>query len=141
MKEHREVVIYPLLREHIERIFQGKDVFCKYVGRGIPSIEVEDKLLFYASGSRGEVLGEATIKAIEFFTPEEIISKYEDRLFVTKNELDDYRRRRNRPLDKKLMVLSLSNITRYEKPFRTLKSLTMAGQTLSKTEYKKLLSG
>jgi len=140
MEERKMAVIYPLLPEHIERIFRGKDVFCKYVGKGAPSIKEGSKLIFYASGSRFEALGEATIKTIEFLTPEEIITKYENRLFITKEELDNYRNQRNRPPEKKLMVLSLSNIKKYDRPRKTSKTVTMAGQTLSKTEYKKLLS-
>jgi len=140
MEEHKAAVIYPLLPQHIERIFQGKDVFCKYVGKGTPSIKEGSKLLYYASGSQFEILGEATIKTIEFITPKEIITKYEKRLFITREELDNYRRLRSRPLEKKLMVLSLSNIKKYDKPRKTSKAVTMVGQTLSKTEYKEMLS-
>ncbi len=140
MRESKEAVIYPLLPKHIERIFKGKDVFCKYIGRGTPSINQGSKLLFYASGSRFEILGEATISNIEFLTPEETIKKYEERLFISKEELDNYRNQRDRPSEKKLMVLTLSNIKKYDSPLRTAKTVTMAGQTLSKTEYKKLFS-
>lgn len=133
-------MIYPLLHEHIERIFQGKDVFCKYVGKGNPGLKVGDKLLFYESRGQSRVVGEATIGTIEFLTPEEVIAKYGDRLFITKEELDNYRKLRCRPLDKRLMVLSLYNTRRYKEPFRTSKPVTMAGQTLSKEEYKMMLS-
>jgi len=67
---------------------------------------VEDKLLFYESGGQFRVVGEATIRTIEFLTPEEVIAKYGDRLFITKDELDNYRKLRCRPPDRKLMVLN-----------------------------------
>lgn len=140
MKESKEATIYPLLPEHIERMFRGKDVFCKYTGRGNPRIKEGSKLLFYASGSRFEICGEATIRTIEFLTPEETVGKYEKRLFITREELDNYRNQRDRPPEKKLMVLGLFGVKRYDKPRRTLKAVTMAGQTLSKSEYKELLS-
>lgn len=54
-------------------------------------------------------------------------------------KLENYRKQRDRSLDKELLVLELSNVRRYDKPHRILKAVTMAGQTLTKTEYKKLL--
>jgi hypothetical protein len=138
MKERKVAVIYPLLHEHIERIFQGKDIFCKYVGKGIPRIGFGSKLLFYVSGSRSEIVGEATIEAVEFLTPDEIIARYENRLFITKEELDNYRKLRDRPPDRKLIVLSLSKIRKYDRPRRMPKVVTMAGRTLSKDEYRQI---
>ena len=139
-KKYEIYLIYPILPEHIERIFQGKDVFCKYIGKGTPRLKVGSKLLFYASRNQYEVLGDAIIIAIESLMPDKIIFKYEDRLFITKEELDNYRIQRDRPADRKLMVLILSNIKKYDRPHRMLKRVSMAGQTLSKEEYKKLLS-
>lgn len=66
IKERKVAVIYPLLHENIERILRGKDVFCKYIGKGNPGFKVEDKLLFYESGGQFRVVGEATIRTIEF---------------------------------------------------------------------------
>ena len=140
MERHKEATIYPLLPKHIERIFEGRDVFCKYVGKGRPRIGEGSKILFYASGGRFEVLGEAIVQVIEFLTPKEAAAKYEERLFITNEELENYRKQRGRPPGKKLLVLRLTNVIRYDKPHKLSKAVTMAGQTLTDIEYRKLLS-
>ena len=140
MERHNAAMIYPLLPEHIERIFEGRDVFCKYVGKGRPRIGEGSKLLFYALGGRFEVLGEAIVQVIEFLTPKEAATKYEGRLFIANEELEDYRKKEGRPPGKKLLVLRLTNVKKYDKPHKLSKTVTMAGQTLTETEYRKLLS-
>lgn len=72
-------------------------------------------------------MGEATITKVEFHIPEETVAKYGNRLFITKEELDNYRKRGGRPAEKKPMVLSLSNIKKYDNPIRVAKAVIMAG--------------
>lgn len=134
-----EAVIFPLLSEHIQRLFDGKDVFCKYVGVGKPRISIGNHILLYASGKHA-ILGEATILGIQYLSPMEIIQKYESRLFVNKSELEAHRLSRNRSPEKKLLVLILSNVSRYDAPLIPLKNITMAGLTLSRQEFKKQLA-
>jgi hypothetical protein len=130
-------VVYPLLPEHIERIFNGKDVFCKYVGEKHVNINVGNKLIFYQSGSGKHLVGEATIDWIGYMPPDAIIEEFGDRLFITPDELDKYRG--NRSKSEKLLVLVLSNIRRYEKPLKPPKTVTMAGCLLSRDQYKRLM--
>jgi hypothetical protein len=125
--------IYPFLLDHIERIFVGKDVVCKYVGRGQPSIDKGSKLLFYGSGGRFEIIGEGTIDSAEFLTPAETISKYGMRLFISQKELDEYKG--VRPPERKLFVLVLRKIRKYSKPIKLGKPVTMSGQTITKETY------
>ena len=137
MKEPKYGIIYPLLPNHIKRILGGKDVFCKYVGRGVPNIQKGSKLLFYESGGTFLLQGEAIVKQVEFLSPESIVSKYSSRLFISTRELQAYRA--NRPKERTLLVLSLTNATKFSKPIQLDKYITMAGQTLNKEEYKGIL--
>jgi hypothetical protein len=130
-------VIYPLLPKHLDRIFDGKDIFCKYQGRGKCRLEIGNRLMFYASG-RHEITGQGEITNIESLKPDKLISKYRDRLFITKEELEDYRGTRSS--DRELLVLTLSNIRRLDTPLKPLKPITMSGWTLSQSEYDAQLS-
>ena len=121
----------------VQRIFRGKDVLCKYPGHGTPSIGKGSKVMFCVSRSGCEVAGEATIKALEFLTPSDLLSKYERRLFITKRELEEYRRERSS--ERKLMVLVLSRIMKFDVPLKLRSYVTMAGQTLTRAEYEKIL--
>lgn len=137
MNEPKYAIIYPFLRGHIERIFQGRNVVCKYAGKGRPSIAKGSKVVFYASGGSLELLGEGTIKTLEFLIPEEIVSNYGKRLFISDDELIRYRG--NRSAERKLLVVTLSQVHRFTKPVKTPKYVTMAGQTLDKEQYSNLI--
>jgi len=133
-------MIYPLLPEHIERIFQGKKIFCKYTGKGTPKLHIGNKLLFYASGGIYEIRGEGTITDVEFLTIEEILEKYKEHLFITPSELVSYSKKWERPENRKLLVLTLKSVKRYPKPVKVSKSVTMTGLGLNKRFYQKILS-
>jgi hypothetical protein len=130
-------IVYPLLPEHIERLLKGKNIFCKYVGERPPNVTVGGKLIFYQSGGEKHLVGEAIIDRIEFMTPESIVKEFRDRLFITPDELDKYRG--DRPESKKLLVLFLSQVRKYKTPLKPPKVVTMAGCTLSKVQYRKLM--
>jgi hypothetical protein len=131
-------IIFPILPEHIQRIFDGKDVFCKYVGRGNPNISIGNHILFYASGKH-EIPGEATISGIEYLSSKEVVEKYMSRLFIDKNELERYRISRDRSPEKRLLVLTLTNAFRYHEPLTPIKNVSMSGLTLSREEFKRQL--
>ena len=133
LKEPKYAVAYPFLRNHIENIFNGKNVVCKYAGRGKPNLVEGSKVLFYASGGGFEVLGEGAIRRIEFLTPLEILTNYRSRLFISSADLEGYRG--NRPVDKKLLVLTLTSVRRFSIPIKMTKYVTMAGQMFDKSQY------
>lgn len=136
--EQKEAVIYPLDKSYIERILGGKNVFCKYIGRGNVSIGKGSRLLLYASRSGSIIVGEAKVNNVEYLTADETASKYADRLFLTRDELERYRTMRNRAPDKKMLVLELTGMKRYRTPLRSPKVVTMGGQTLTKEDYNSL---
>ncbi|MEM4091326.1 MAG: DUF365 domain-containing protein [Thermoplasmatales archaeon] len=137
MKSKSEAIIYPILPEHADRLFKGKDVFCKYVGERLPSITVGAKFILYLSGGSKQLVGEAKINDIKLMTVDEILKEFADRLFISADELERYRD--NRPKEKKLLVLLLSGIKKFSAPLTSPKVVTMAGCTLTKNEYKKLI--
>lgn len=137
LKEPKYAVIYPLLSEHIDRLLRGRDIFCKYVGNKRPNLIEGSKVIFYASRGEFELSGEAVIRRIEFLSPSEIELKYRDRLFITSDELQAYRGQR--PPEWKLVVLTLGRTRKYSKPIRMDKYVTMAGQTLTKEGYDRLI--
>ena len=125
--------IYPVLRDHIDNLFEGKDVFCKYTGQKNVGIGAGTKILLYASASGRKVRGEGTVIKVEYLTPQQAISQYSQRLFISPKELDEYRGLRSP--DIKLLVMMLENIKKYAEPIVLEKPLTMTGQKLSKKQY------
>jgi hypothetical protein len=130
-------MIYPLLRGHINRIFQGKDVFCKYTGQRTFRINSGTKILFYASGSGRQILGEGLVDSREQLTPDELLGKYANRVFISRDELEKYRGERSRDL--KLLVLRLRDIRKFDYPKVLSVHMTMTGMQLSKGQYEGLM--
>jgi len=85
-------IIFPFLPRHAERLLDGgKDVFAKYLARAnLAGLKVGNRILFYVSGGSRQIVGEARIGQIEFLTPDQLLEKYEDRLFITREELRQY---------------------------------------------------
>jgi hypothetical protein len=77
-----------------------------------------------------EIVGEAVISEIDQRTIADV-AEYKDKIFLSQVELDRYvGGRRN----KKMLVLVLTSLRRYEKPLRMRQSLTMAGQYMTERE-------
>ena len=90
--------------------------------------------MFYASGGSFEVRGEAKAVRVLFLTPQDIISLYENRLFITKKELESYRSIRSN--DRKLAVFEMTEIQKYENPAKLQKQITISGKRISEEEYR-----
>lgn len=135
--EIRYAVILPFRRNHIQRIFHGRDVICKFVGRRRVKIGEGSQLLFYASGGGREIVGEATIKTTEYLSPDDAIGKHGKRLFLSPKELLAYKG--NRIGQSNLLVLGLEDLKKFKRVVRLGKALTMAGQTLNIEEYSKIV--
>jgi len=94
-------IIYPVLEAYLYSLLSDKNVFCKFVGRCNPKVQVGDRVLFYCSGGSREAVGEATIIEMEYPEPNAVLPKNGDRLFITKDELTRYVSQRDRPEGKK----------------------------------------
>ncbi len=59
---------FPSLGKYLSRILEdGKNVFVKYLARSpMKNVGVGKKIVFYESGGSKQIVGEATIKSIEY---------------------------------------------------------------------------
>ena len=135
-------VIFPIPNKFVDRLFiQNRNVFVKYIARTTRvGIMPKHKVLFYASHGSKDIAGEGVIERILFLTPDEAFARYCDKVFLNKDELKQYTSMQpKRDSSKKMLVLVLSKLKRYSQPVRFKQPITMAGQYLTKEEYKELL--
>jgi hypothetical protein len=133
-------IIFSLSQKHIERFFEGRGtVFVKFYGRQrVPSrLRRGSKLFFYRSGGRKEIVGEAKIIDIKSGTFDDVWSKFSNRLFLTRDELEKYVGKRK---DSQMTVLVLDKIRAYSVPIVLQQPLTMAGQYMTRQMYERLMT-
>lgn len=129
-KEQIEGVIYALPNEIAMNIFEKKKkIFVKYLPHE-PTRKTEIKLkkgkkvYVYVSGANKSVIGETSIKKIEYLTMEEILKKYKKNLMISESELRLYSGGRE---TKKAQVLELENLTLYPREIKVSVPITMQG--------------
>ena len=135
-------IIFPFLPRHAERLLDGgKDVFAKYLARAnLAGLKVGNRILFYVSGGSRQIVGEARIGQIEFLTPDQLLEKYEDRLFITREELRQYTTKQpGRTSSKPLFVAILNSMKKYAMPVVRQMPITMAGINLTKDVYRSII--
>lgn len=127
-------VIYPLPKNLIDRIDKSKNIFIKYLPR-VPtrksySLKIREgiKLYIYRSGHNKTIVTEAIIDKVELLFFDEIISKYKNRTIAPYDELIKYVQDRE---NKKLLVLHLKNIKKYDNPLKVKVPITMAGRYIT----------
>jgi len=126
-----EGVIYPLPKKIIDNMLNNsKNIFIKFTSheptkKTILRIRPGYKLYLYQSESEKTIVGEAVIKRIEYTSIKDILKKYIERIILSRKELIAYGNGRE---NKKLLTLHLSNLRRYNDPFKLKKSITMSGQ-------------
>jgi hypothetical protein len=131
-------IIFPLLPSHLPRFFSGgKTVFVKFFGKErVPQrLRPGHRLFFYESKGNREIVGESRIAEIFSEEAEEVLARFGDRIFLTRSEFEDYVADRK---GKRLLVLVLGYPKKYGVPMRLYKSLTMAGQYMTKEMLRKL---
>jgi len=134
-------VIFPILPHHLQRFLkERKKVFVKYLCQDVPpeKLLVGSKLFFYQSRSNKEIVGEARIGQISDGTVEEVLAKFGNDLFLTRNELELYAGNRIR---KRMLVLVLEEVKHYTAPLKLGRSVTMAGQYMTRNMLSNLKAG
>lgn len=134
--------IYPIPLEFVDRIFaEQRNVFVKYLGNSTSTrLSTGSKILFYASRGQKEIVGEATIKAIEFVSPEAVLERHGDKLFLNRDELMNYvTHRSSRRPSKPMMALVLSKPRRYSRGVKYNKPISMVGEYLTEENYKTVI--
>ena len=135
-------MLFPVPEKYLQRILdEGKDVFVKYLPKSTSKLEPGHKIIFYASQGSKHIAGEAVIADIEFLTPEEIVSRYSTRLFITKGELEQYTK--GQPLrssDKPLFVAIMKRIKKYAKRVVFTGHITMTGSHVTLQYYRQIVN-
>lgn len=134
-RERTSGVVYPIPHDIVNRMLGGgKTVFVKSLPWEKSQLEVGHKVLFYASHRIRAIVGEGTIRDVEYLTPNETLKKHKESLFLTPEELSLYTSKRGRAPSKRLLVLSLEKIKKFPKPVPYGKHITMAGEYLTKQQ-------
>jgi hypothetical protein len=128
-------IIFPLLRGHAERFLsESKTVFVKFFGKGRMPLRLRpgSKLFLYESQSKKEIVGEAKVVRVESMPASSVMSVYGDKVFLNETEFKDYVGLR---MDRTMLVLVLADPKRYSVPLKLDKSVTMAGQYMTREMY------
>lgn len=73
-------------------------------------------------------------------TPDEVISKYGEKVFLSRDELIAYTARQpSRDSSKKMLVVVLTKLRKYKKGIVYPRPITMVGEYLTKEQYKQLI--
>ncbi len=135
-----DALVYPMPPYVAERILgQNRTVFVKFLVH--PSVPLrlaltKSKLIFYASGTKKTVVGEAVIQSVEFLRPHQVLSKFGDRLCLDKDEYWAYVGERK---DKIIAVFRLVRPVRYSRPVPVPFPVGMAGRYISEGDYEIVL--
>jgi hypothetical protein len=134
-------VIFPIPAKLVDRLFRGNTkVFVKYVAHNTTRLAPKHKVIFYASHGSKKLIGEGIIEKVEFLTPQKVLEKYKDQLFLNESELHAYvTRSPSRSSSKEMLTLVLKKLKKFPKPIDYNKPITMAGQYLSAEEYSSLI--
>jgi hypothetical protein len=131
-------VMFPILPEHCQRFFEGrKTVFVKYMSReSLPRrLHSGSRLFLYQSRNNREIVGEARIVEMASATLEEVLARFGDDVFLTRTELEEYSGTRK---GKRMLVLVLEEARKYASSLKLDKSITMAGQYMTKKTLREL---
>lgn len=133
--------MYPLPIELIDRLFDDRPkVFVKYVAHNTTKLLPKHKVVFYGSHGSRKLIGEGTIEKVEFLTPEAVLSRHKEDLFLNQEELLAYVRRfPSRTPSKEMLILVMKKLKRYPVPVDYNRPITMAGQYLTAAEYGSLI--
>ena len=145
MSEEIIGVAYPVPSNLLNRIFkEGKDVFIKHP-TCFKQLKPGHKILFYASHETRAIVGEATIKNIELMKIDQIYEKYGDRVFITKEEANEYTKplaerkgKRGKVRDLEFLVIELETPRIFEKYYKPKRFIVVGGKYVTKKEYNEI---
>jgi len=126
-------IIFPIFRNHFQRfIYDKKTIFVKFVARPFNRLRSGSRLFFYESKGNKQIVGEARIVEMDSRKPEEVFTRFEKNLFLTCAEFEEYTRERK---TREMLVLVVADAKKYAIPLTLNKSVTMAGQYMTKQMY------
>ena len=131
-------VIFPILPRHVAPLFEErKDVFVKFTK--FMRLETGSKIVFQVSGEK-MLVGEGVITNVEKLDPEIAWVRYGERIFLGKEEYDNYVKRSPISDEKRKMVevtaFTISDLKRYKEPIKSVyNNVTPAGRYLTRESY------
>ena len=135
MKKKILGAIFPVPESIANRILdEKKKVFAKFTKMN--RLQPGHKILFYTSHGINGIIGEATIKSVEFLKPADVLKKYHTELFLTSKEFEKYIRERwsEKGLPK-MLVIRLKNHKKYKSPIKPKTMVTFSGRYLTQSGY------
>ena len=118
----------------------NRDVFVKFTRLNLDS---GSTIVFYVSGEK-LLIGEAKVDHIERLNPDIAWDRYKGRVFLDKEEYDEYAK--ISPISKEerkmceITVFLLENIRKYKKPTRSVYPVTPSGRYLTSEMIRKIRS-
>jgi hypothetical protein len=128
-------VAFPIPKKYVNRFFEeGKNVFVK-PATAWKQLKSGMKFVFYQSQEDTGFVGEARIKRIILSeNPMQFFESYRDRIFLTKNELEEYMKSqgegKREGKSKLWMAIELEDIKKYDEPVRSERFVPASEQYL-----------
>jgi hypothetical protein len=134
-------VTFPIPKQYVSRFFtDGKSVFIK-PAQCFKLLKPDMKFIFYQSHEDTGFVGEGKIVSVSFADePLVLIEQFDDRLFLTKEEIETYilnqkrwggvRVRKDIIKKKKWMAIELKDIKRYKQIEKPKRFVTVGGRYL-----------
>lgn len=137
---HLGGVIYPLMYENFILLKSRKNpVYIKYPARTLKKASPLKKgniLLLYQSKANKSIIAFGIIKNVSLKLPDEIKSKYLDKIQMEKDQFNNYISGRE---SKELLFIELDKIIEFNKPVISSRPITMAGLLIDKNEVNKIM--
>ena len=127
-------VSHPIPTEYAKRIYDdGKTVFVSksHLGKVSPG----DKFIIYESHGAKAYTGWADIKSIGKQKTSTITKKYGNKLMITKEEFQEYAKRRP-----EMNVIEFENFQKFNKPVVPKRFVTVAGKYIYDDEFKTIVN-
>lgn len=127
-------VTHPVPTEYAERIYnEKKTVFVSksYLGK----VSEGDKLIIYESQGAKAYTGWADIVSLGKMKTSQILRKYGNRLFITKEEFNEYSKNKDQ-----MNVIVFKNFEKFDNPVKPERFVTVAGKYIDENELEMIMS-
>jgi len=135
MRKGKIGVVFPIMREHVDRIFgEQKNVFVKF--SHFKNLTEGSKIVFHVSGEK-VLVGEGVIKTVQKLDPKDAWARYHNRIFLSNDEYNDYITKSpvGERKSKTITVLVLHKLRRFKKPIPPRRRMTYAGYYITQNDY------
>lgn len=130
--------IFPISPESVRPLFdQKKNAFVKFTK--FLKLQRGSKIVFYTSK---KLVGEGIIESVERMEPEIAWSRYEQQIFLNKNQYNEYAARSPISGEDRRMtqitIFFLKSLKRYKNQIRCIYTVTPSGRYITREEYQRI---